>query len=639
MAHKSNTFLEYLETDRFYDRIYNSIFSWATKNKEHLLSRINGYNVKYINSILDIELDYKNVWIDDKEGTKIDFDLAVEIDVEVEAVAGKHNDRDSYSSRTWVIVYCSGSLEKNLDDFRILGVEIFYKSKPNKPLSGEFVPYIKKSQYDDYANEILEKFYFKHYPNARENAEAIDVELLAKNMGLKIVTRTISKDGNVFGQIYFDDTTALLYNDEIETMEEVNISKNTMLVDENAAFLKSYGSRNMTIAHECVHSYYHRKAFLFAKMFNNDLHYIECLIDGTMNNTYNNDTADWMEIQANALSPCILMPKIAFEKHANKLFEDYRLFSDFGVNTINSIIDELADTFNVTKYAVKKRLIDLGYDQAKGAYNWVDNRYVRPYAFKKGSLEKDETFTISYKDVYKKVLSDPKLAMGLLNSEYVFVENHLVINHPLFVETNKEGDLMLSQYALGHMDECCVKFKYKTLKGFNSTLGIGLFSYLSRDFSKEIEFDLEITSNPAKTLADDRMQERYRIHQKNVDEVYSNIVNKPFREILRYLMDYLDISLKELEIDSGVNERTIRRYLSGENKVPEKRTVVALVRTLNLPYKLSEVVIKQAGITFINGDEEDEALLTVLTGFRKGRPREANMFLRSLDFDPLTKDE
>ena len=127
MLKKNNTFLEYLETDRFYDRIYKSVFSWTTKNKEHLLDKINGSNVNYINSIIGLELDYKNVWIDDKEGSKIDFDIAIEIDVEVEGVSGKHNDRDSYSSRTWVIVYCAGSLDRNLDDFRILELTLFIK--------------------------------------------------------------------------------------------------------------------------------------------------------------------------------------------------------------------------------------------------------------------------------------------------------------------------------------------------------------------------------------------------------------------------------------------------------------------------------------------------------------------------------
>ena len=250
-------------------------------------------------------------------------------------------------------------------------------------MSVEFVPYIKKSQYDDYANEILEKFYYKDYPTARETPEAIDVDILSNNMGLNIITRSISKDKTIFGQIFFSDAIVELYNEEKEEYEKVKISKNTILVDNKAAYLRSLGSRNMTIAHECVHSYYHRKAFLFAKMFNNDLKYIECLIDGTMNNTKDNDTADWMEIQANALAPCILMPRKAFENYANELLEKYRLFSDFGVNTINNIVDELADKFNVTKYAAKKRLIDLGYDQAEGAYNWVDDRYVRPYAFKR----------------------------------------------------------------------------------------------------------------------------------------------------------------------------------------------------------------------------------------------------------------
>ena len=285
MAHKSNTFLEYLETDRFYDRIYNSIFSWATKNKEHLLSRINGYNVKYINSILDVELDYKNVWIDDKEGTKIDFDLAVEIDVEVEAVAGKNNDRDSYTSRLWVNVYCTGTLAKKLNDFRIIGVEEFYKSRPTKPLSGDFVPLMRKSEYDDYANEILEKFYFKFHPEAKTNPVAIDIEELAKNMGLNIITTSISKDRNIFGQIFFSDVEIELYNESKLKYEKIKISKNTILVDNKATYLRSFGSRNMTIAHECVHAYYHRKTFLFAQMFSKDLHYIECQIDGTMKNS------------------------------------------------------------------------------------------------------------------------------------------------------------------------------------------------------------------------------------------------------------------------------------------------------------------------------------------------------------------
>lgn len=95
---------------------------------------------------------------------------------------------------------------------------------------------------------------------------------------------------------------------------------------------------------------------------------------------------------------------------------------------INKIVDELARTYQVTVYAARKRLIDLGFELAVGAYNWVDGHFVRPYIFKQGSLATNETFTISYKDVYKKVLSNPKIAMNVLMNQYVFVENHLCIS-------------------------------------------------------------------------------------------------------------------------------------------------------------------------------------------------------------------
>ena len=104
-------------------------------------------------------------------------------------------------------------------------------------------------------------------------------------------------------------------------------------------------------------------------------------------------------------------------------------------------------------------------------------------------------------------------------------------------------------------------------------------------------------------------------------------------------MDYLDISIKEFEIDSGVNERTVRRYLNGENKVPNKRIVVAFLRTLNLPYKICEYALKQAGISFVNGNSEDDALLLVLTGLRNASAKDANLFMIKQGFEPLTNED
>lgn len=641
MEKKQNSFLDYLESDKFYDKIYISIFSWCKNNKSLLLEKIEkSYNVSYLGHIEeDMDLDYINVWIDRKEDTKIEFDLAVEVSVDVEGVSGKHHDRDLYNANIWVMVYCSGSLYKKLNDFRILGIEEFNKSKPKKPLSGDFVPYIKKSDYDQYANEILDKYYFNHHPEARTNPIPINVDELATNMGLSVCDTSISKNRSIFGQVFFADAEAKLFNPDKDLYEKRQIKKDTILVDSSAAYLRSFGSRNMTIAHECVHSYYHRHAFLFAQMFNEKLHFIQCQVNGVMKNGESNTTADWMEIQANGLAPYILMPKESFEDYAKNLFEHYNQFSRIGSNSINLIIDELAKTYEVTIYATRKRLIDLGYEQAIGAYNWVDGHYVRPYSFKKGSLAYDETYTVSYKDVYNEVVTNPVIAMSALMNDYVFVENHLCINHPNYIEKDRDGNLILSDYALIHMDECCVKFKYKTITGFKEGSELGLICYLSRDTSKEIEFDLELSKLPEKKTDESLFKERYRVHTENVAEVSKAIIDMTFGEIIAYLMKYLDIKLYELEIDSGVNERTIRRYTNGENKKPDKRTVVALLRALNLPPRICDIAVKQAGISFINGDKEDNALLNAMMTLRNGSASDANRFMKLAGFEPLTKEE
>ena len=639
MKKNQNSFLDYLESDTFYDGIYGSIFSWCIKNKDLLLDRIDGSSVSYITEIEDLDLDYKNVWIDSKDDTKIDFDIAIEVTANVEGVSGKHRDRDSYSSRLWVMVSCTGSLEKKLNDFFIYGVDEFNKTSPKKPLSGDLVPFIPRSQYDEYANEILEKYYLPYHPEAKKDPISIDVDELARRMGLSVINTSISENKTIFGQIFFADTEAVLFNSSTSQNEKRLIKKNTMLVDDKAAYLRSFGSRNMTVAHECVHAHYHKKTFLFARMFNKNLRYIQCQVNGEMKNAESNTTAQWMEIQANGIAPYILMPKESFESYARKLFDHYMPSSAIGSNEINLIIDELAKTYRVTIYAARKRLIDLGFEVAVGAYNWVDNHYVRPYSFKRGSLGYNETFTISYKDVYRKIVTDPKLTQIVWTNELVFVENHLCINHPIYVENDRNGDLILSDYALIHMDECCVKFKYNTIRGFIDGYDLGLMCYLSRDISKEIEFDLEISDVPKTKPEVSLFKERFLIHSENVASVMKAISGMTFGQIVDYLMKFLDIKLKELEIDSGLNERTIRRYINGENKQPDKRSVIALLRALNLPPIICDYAIKRAGIALINGSAEDDALLNVMMNLRRGSARDANRFMESVGFEPLTKDE
>lgn len=101
----------------------------------------------------------------------------------------------------------------------------FNKNKPNKPLSGDFVPFMSRNQYDEYANEMLESFYYKDYPEAKTNPLPINTEVLGSKVGLTIVNTCIKKDRSIFGQIFFATAEVELFNTKKNEYEKKIIKK------------------------------------------------------------------------------------------------------------------------------------------------------------------------------------------------------------------------------------------------------------------------------------------------------------------------------------------------------------------------------------------------------------------------------
>lgn len=629
---QTNTFLEFIKNSDISSKIQDSVFNYCEHHHSFLCQCIYDYDVYRVVDVSGVDIHINAVWIDNNKESSLNFDIAVEVDAEVEGVYGKHHDHDCFNSHFWLLINCKGDLKNKLNDFKIVGIyEYDGKSKPKKPLSGDLVPIIKKEDYDTYATEILEKY----YPEALNSAIRVDAEVLAKRMKLTIVEANITNDKSVFGQCFFNDTIEELYDSEGNTYKQ-EIKKGTILVDSFATFLYSFGSRSMTIAHECVHAYYHGKAFMFAQLFDKDLKFIGCKVNGGTQGL-STSPVYWMERQANGIAPCILMPFKAFQEYALKLIKDYhQIYGGNVIDLLPHVIEELAKTYDVTIYAAKKRLLDVGIHEAAGVNNWVDDKYIRPFYFAKGSLQKDETFTISIASFSHKLLfSNKDLFMDLLEGKYEFVENHIVLNDPIYIKKNHKGDLVLTEYARLNLDKCAVKFKCKAINNeYDNSLST--ICYLCRDVSKEVEFDLQVTKNP-NIIFSKEGQEKHTKHSENVNEIVKNISSMRFGEILKYLMGFLQISEKELSIDADVDERTIRRYLNGENKDPNKKTIVAIIRALDLPPRVSDIILKRAGISLVDGDVVDDAIVDVLMCFRESNYREVNRFFTMKTGEPLTK--
>ena len=225
----------------------------------------------------------------------------------------------------------------------------------------------------------------------------VEPDIIAERLGLNIMMQRIREDSSVFGQLYFEDTDAEMYDASTGYSTTKHIPEKTIVVDPYMFLLRTIGSVNNTIIHECVHWVKHRKVFELEKLYNNDVSCISCEVVGGAAAAIAKQATEMMERQANQLAPRIQMPALPFKAKAKEYI--IKFARETGARHDNEIMENvivaLSTDFVVSKQAVKIRLVELGFDQAIGTYTYLDDHYVKPHGFKKGTIKTNQTFSIS----------------------------------------------------------------------------------------------------------------------------------------------------------------------------------------------------------------------------------------------------
>lgn len=123
--------------------------------------------------------------------------------------------------------------------------------------------------------------------------------------------------------------------------------------------VKDAHRRNFTLAHEIGHLYLHKDILL------GKLNEIEEYDDSTLN-VLPEQIIKRMELQANLFASYLLMPQVKFLYEVTKLFSKYaittgRLYLDnqpCNIRDVEIIVSSLSGTFNVSKSAVRMRLLN-----------------------------------------------------------------------------------------------------------------------------------------------------------------------------------------------------------------------------------------------------------------------------------------
>jgi len=627
---KERSFTEYISVTR-YNEMFNAVkkYVYSYRTSLELYSHVID-NISYAELS---EIYVKLVTVDERPGDILAFDIILDAEIEVRGAGRRDWETDSCSK--WFVLTCTGNLAIGLTDFKILKTEPYnQKNYRENPLSDALVPYLQADKLDDAATTFLQKY----YPEALTTPMPLDTKLLAQRMGLQIVTQQLTEDFTVFGQIFFADADSEVYDIQKRQTTLRRFSAGTIVVDPQTFLLRNLGSVNNTIVHECVHWDRHRKAFELERLYNTSATQIKCIVVGGIKSETNRTANDWMEWQANVLAPRIQMPIAPFKTKAYEYIHKYKKLrnTDELVDVMEPVIDELASFFCVSRCAAKIRMVDAGFEEAVGTFTYIDGHYVKPHAFKKGSISRNQTYSISLNDAMFETLLNQTLRPHSLNGDLIYVDSHVCVNNPKYVLRNGDGGYEMTDYGRLHLDECCLAFDLKVKHANKYSEQFYKECVLYRDVNSGLHFEAKFSPENSGSA----MEKAKAISElsKEVTPLLTTLP-KVFSVSLVKIMEWAEITVEQLAESSKLSEKTIQRLRTKDDYNVNMKTVIAICIGMHLHPLLSNHLIESAGLSFRYVVPEHATYQFFITGYYGHTIDECNEILHAQGFKSLSGDE
>ncbi len=576
--------------DTYYEQIVKTVKGFIFNNKDN--TDLSTYMVPEPNGFIEF---------DNFELYKINYEIInnCELNLEIIVIANVivrqyiKGEMEVDTKTKFVSVYAEVELDSGIKNFRIYNTEFKsdqYKKSRNLKLSKDWVPYIRKKDFD----AIAEKFLRKYYPQALTQPTPVPVETIVSEMGLSIHQEKLTIDNSVFGKMVFKDTDVEVIEDEQLVSKHFN--KGSILVDKDVVFKRNVGSYNNTVIHECVHWELHKVFHEVKMVLDKDHSQVSSWTEENLADSSMWTSLDWMEWQANGIAPRILMPKVQTRIKIRELFQTLTLVNpDISRSElVQEVVDNLATFFEVSRQAAKIRMIDLGFKEANGVYNYLDDRYMHNFAFELEAFDKGSSYAITSNDLCFEYCFNESFRQIIDRNKFIYVDNHLCLKDKKFIYMTKDGPIM-TDYAYEHMDECCLIFKVKS-KNFTSISNETYYDYvLNRGVTKESEIKadfVDILQNPS--LMDQLPPLDMMKLGKKISELLKELPFE-FSGTLRSHRKRKNCTQPFLAKLVGITERTLRDYETLEDNLPRLELTLSFCFALKLRPELSDDMIKKAG--------------------------------------------
>ena len=603
--YKYSSFVEYIQLN-YIDLLKNKLGKYIVSNKLVLIENnlpVHTYDNYEIRSIKVIGVNYTK-----NKRDKVDFDVILRAQYVVsDKVIDPNSEYPSFLEREGSFrCGMTGSFKNGFEkkDY----IEVFDEESDER-LTKSLVPVISLEEMDEYATKFLKEF----CPEALETPTKLNISKMLANKG--IVVKYAPLPDNIFGKTYFAKDKAIVYKDDENGFnfkggptEEIEVQPGTIVINFDKALELPIVAYRNTIVHEAVHWFFHSNYFELKYLLNNEL---TCAVCCKGEADYENDEIAWMEWQARCIAPRVLMPKKMAILKWKEIFEATKEIAKDSDWTKTQIMEEafkkFAKFFGVSQASARIRLKELGVSEAEGLFNYVDGKKIKSYFYKKGALKKNETFVITEEELCELLRTNLFLQDALLTEKVFYINKMLVVNNPNFVDINKYE---LTEYALNHIDECCLKFtidRYGITSNGEVTKKYLLSSLNNRKESKDIDIE------HAKSLlpSTDKSYCHYLNHKNNLPNTFADTFTYHYEKQKenQKIKSYEDLAYK-----CDISDRTLRKYAKGEVKPGRVEVLkICLAMRLSVPYILDMLDKADCQLTFNNID--NTILLTTLVSF------------------------
>ena len=571
-------FVTYLN-DNFEDTIFNKAKYFLYDNKFKLNIRTN-----YIENPKSFVLDSVTVTSITKY-KKLNDITYINFNVRLGALIRGHNGSRKYSdvnedlAYTYLNMSAKFSFNNGIQNFYISNTIPIDEKESFKNIdcvNNSLIPYISSSSLDEYA----EKFINYYYPRALVEPLAFPIKKVANAMHLTIVKKPLPE--NVYAKFYFID--------DIEN----NINKNTIVIDECKTSFEGMLCINNSIAHECVHKYLHEDYFNLQRLLYQGLTNIQCE-EIKENNIFISNISDykWMEWQANAIAPRILVPTKTLKIQYKKMYITYKdKYINEPIKLYKEILNNLSSFFEVTPELMKVRLLQSGYNEFQGISLYDDISYISHNEF-----NKNISYKISLNSLFFNSLTNKNLYDALVSRRLLYIDGFVILNSEECLEYNNKN-ISIKSHVFNHIEEYCLSFveQKKSINEYNYYYSlVFLCKGKKKNVHLESSFDLcdckENTNLLSKSYKD--MMLDFSDAKELLQECY--MVDQNFTDVYNTIYDYLEVpSDYYLSQRTNISETSLSKYRNGT--IPSKKNIIAICIGLNLHPLVSEYLLKLVSI-------------------------------------------